>query len=50
MIKLPNVQIPLELIAKSDEVMITEVRPLKAFNDGKVTDKIIGYCYTVVCP
>lgn len=45
-----KITINLQQVAGADTVLITDVRPVKEFQDGKQTDKIIGYSYSVVCP
>lgn len=50
MITINKILLPLTLIAGSEIVLVTEVRPVREFLDGKSTDRIIGYRYTCVCP
>ena len=47
---LNNIKYPLQLVAKSNEVLVTDVKPYRDYIDGKPSDKIAGYKYTVVCP
>lgn len=37
-------------VAGSEQVLLTGCLPIKDFVDGKPTDKIIGYRYTLVAP
>ncbi len=37
-------------VTKGGPMLCISVRQLKEFKDGKTTDKVIGYSYTVVCP
>lgn len=37
-------------IAGSDSGILTEVRPYRQYVDGKVTEKVQGYSYVVICP
>lgn len=50
MININKVIFTLAQVANSDIVFITEVRPVKEYQEGKPTEKILGYSYTVVCP
>lgn len=37
-------------VAKGENLIIVGVKPVKEFKDGKKTDNVIGYSYSVVCP
>ncbi|WP_160690739.1 hypothetical protein [Clostridium sp. C2-6-12] len=50
MITLNKIIVTLIQVAGSDTVLITDVKPLRTFVDGKITDDISNYSYTVVCP
>lgn len=50
MITINKIKITLPQVAGADTVLITSVRQVKEFQDGKSTDKTIGYSYSVVCP
>ena len=47
---LNNLRLPLEIVARSEEVLVTEVTPFKDYIDGKPSENIAGYKYNVVCP
>lgn len=49
MIKINNFTFTLIQVAKSNEVLITEVKPYRDYIDDKPSDKVAGYKYTVVC-
>lgn len=48
--KISNIIFTLPQIAKSTEVLITEVKPYKDYVDGKPSENIAGFKYTAVCP
>lgn len=50
MININKITLTLQQVAGADTILITGVRPMKEFQDGKQTDKVIGYNYSVVCP
>lgn len=37
-------------VAKTDNLLMVGFKPVKEYIDGKLTEKVIGYNYTVVCP
>ena len=45
-----KIKLTIQQVANSDTVLITDVRELKEFVDNKVTDKTIGWIYSVVAP
>lgn len=50
MIKVTNFTYTLTQVAKSNEVLLTGVMPFRNYIEGKPSDNIAGYKYTVVCP
>lgn len=50
MLSINKISFSILQVAKSDTVIITEVRQWKEFVNGVVTNKVIGYIYQVVCP
>ncbi|QAA30957.1 hypothetical protein [Clostridium manihotivorum] len=48
MIKLTDLRIPLEIIFKNDTFILLNVKALKQYSEGKITDRLIGYSYEVV--
>ena len=50
MIQINKIIFSLIHVAKSNEILVTEVKPYKDYIDGNPSDKIAGYKYTVVCP
>lgn len=50
MIRISDMKFSLEQIANSKEVLITSVREVKEYVDGKRTDNILGYSYEVTAP
>lgn len=50
MIKITDIQLTLEQVAHSTNVLLIDCKPVKEFVDGKPTDKIVAYNYVVVAP
>ncbi len=50
MIQIPELRFSLSQVAGGENVLATDVRPIKSFVDGKPTDTISGYRYTIVAP
>lgn len=50
MIKINDIIMTLLQVANGDTLWLTDIFPVKAFVDGKPTDKIIGFRYVCVCP
>lgn len=50
MITVNKLKITLQQVANSDIILITGVREVKEFQDGRPTDRTVAYSYTVVCP
>lgn len=50
MISLNQIVITENQVTKGGQTICTNVRPVKEYKDGKPTDNVIGYNYTVVCP
>ena len=50
MIKISSLKFSLLMVAKSNEILITDVNPYKEYTDGKPSENIAGDKYTVVCP
>lgn len=48
MIRLSGLNIPLEVIFKNNTFILLNVREAKNYEDGKVTNDVIGYRYEVV--
>lgn len=47
----PNsLRLPLSVVANGNDVLNTEVNPYRDYIDGKPSEHIAGYKYTVVCP
>ena len=46
--KLSKISIPLEVISGGANLILLDVAPYNAYVDGKKTDTIVGYRYTVV--
>ncbi len=50
MLKITDFRFSLLMVAKSEEVLVTEATPFKDYTDGKPSENIAGYKYNVVCP
>lgn len=50
MLRITSIILTLLQVAKSTEVLVTEVKSYKNYIDGKPSDEIAGYKYEVVCP
>ena len=50
MLKITDFRFSLLMVAKTEEILVTEVTPFKDYIDGKPSENIVGYKYTVVCP
>lgn len=50
MIRVSDIKLGLEQVANSKEVLITNVREVREYTDGKRTDNILGYAYEVTAP
>ncbi len=50
MIKASNFIFSQLQVAKSNEVLVTDVKPYKDYVDGKPSENIAGFKYTAVCP
>jgi hypothetical protein len=50
MISINQIVINLQQVAKGDQLILVGVKPTKEFKDGKQTERIIGYSYSVVFP
>lgn len=50
MIRINEIEISLEQIAKGNTLILVDIAPYKEYVDGKATDKTMGYRYTCVCP
>lgn len=50
MISLNQIIITEQQVTKGGPIICTSVRPVKEYKDGKPTDNIIGYNYTIICP
>lgn len=50
MINITKMTFSLDEIANSPTVIITDVSQIKKFENGVVTDEVIGYRYSAVCP
>ena len=48
--KLKEITLTLEQTTKSSSVLLLGVTTIKRYEDGKITDDVEGYRYTVVCP
>jgi len=49
-IKITDLKCNLLLIAHGEQLILTDCQPVKQFVDGKPTDTIVGYRYTIVAP
>ncbi len=49
-IRINSILITLLQVAKSNEVLLTGLNPFREYIDGKPSETIAGYKYTVVCP
>ncbi len=50
MFRITDFRFSLLMVAKTEEVLVTKVTPFKDYIDGKPSENIAGYKYTVVCP
>ena len=50
MIRVGDIKLSLEQVANAKEILITDIREVREYVDGKRTDNIIGYAYEVAAP
>ena len=50
MIRVSNIKLSLEQVANAKEILITDIKEVWKYEDGKRKDKIIGYAYEDTAP